>query len=106
MARLPAPCCRRHQSVIAAGSPSRTLVQSVEHRWTKAGWAYFFCVPSWARKAGCPIHNEALGTDLDAATERAERILLPAFDAWQSGDTKTATTPAVAAPGTLDWVFA
>src|SRR5207302_4626439 len=32
--------------------------------------------------------------------------LLPAFDAWRSGDTKTATTPAVAMVGTLDWMFA
>ena len=85
---------------------ARRRPRYVEHRWTKAGWAYFFCVPSWARKAGCTLHNEALGTDLDAATERAERILLPAFDAWRSGDSKTATTPAVAAIGTLDWVFA
>jgi hypothetical protein len=85
---------------------ARRRPRYVEHRWTKAGWAYFFCVPSWARKAGCPMHNEALGTDLDAATERAETMLLPVFDAWRSGDTNTATTPAAARAGTLDWVFA
>jgi hypothetical protein len=85
---------------------ARRRPRYVEKRWIKSGWAYFFCVPSWARKAGCPIHNEALGTDLDAATDRAERTLLPAFDAWRSGDTKTATTPVIAAAGTLDWVFA
>nr|WP_246718487.1 hypothetical protein [Bradyrhizobium elkanii] len=34
--------------------------------------------------------------------------MLPAFDAWRTGDTSTATTttPAIAAAGTLDWVFA
>jgi hypothetical protein len=85
---------------------ARRRPRYVEHRWTKAGWAYFFCVPSWARKAGCPMHNEALGTDLDAATERAETMPLPVFDAWRSGDTNTATTPAAARAGTLDWVFA
>ena len=48
----------------------------------KAGaWAHFFNVPSWARQAGCPVKNEALGTDYDAAVQRAENILLPAFDA-------------------------
>lgn len=38
--------------------------------------------------------------------KRTEEILLPAFDAWRSGDTKTATAPAVAMVGTLDWLFA
>jgi hypothetical protein len=38
--------------------------------------------------------------------KRAEEVLLPAFDAWRSGDTKTETTPAVAMAGTLDWLFA
>ena len=54
------------------------------------------------------MHTEALGSDLDAAIKRAETILLPAFDAWRSGDAKIAsgTAPAVAAVGTLDWVFA
>jgi hypothetical protein len=32
--------------------------------------------------------------------------LLPAFDAWRTGDTTKAATPAVAVVGTLDWVFA
>ena len=54
------------------------------------------------------MHTEALGSDLDAASKRAETILLPAFDAWRSGDAKIAsgTAPAIAAVGTLDWVFA
>jgi hypothetical protein len=78
----------------------------VERRWTKAGWTYHFHVPTWAKRAGCPMHTEALGPDIDAAIKRAETILLPAFDAWRSGDTKTAMAPAVAAVGTLDWVFA
>jgi hypothetical protein len=57
------------------------------------------------QNAGCPIGNEALGLDYAAAVKRAEEVLLPAFDAWRSGDTKTATTPAVAQAGTLDWLF-
>jgi hypothetical protein len=37
-----------------------------------------------------------------------KRFLLPAFDAWRSGDAKIAsgTAPEIAAVGTLDWVFA
>ena len=52
------------------------------------------------------MRNEALGTDYDAAVLRAETILLPAFDAWLKGDTAAASSPAVAAAGTLDWLFA
>ena len=44
------------------------------------GWAYYFNVPIWARKAGCPVRNEPLGTDYRLAVERAETVLLPAFD--------------------------
>ena len=43
-------------------------------------WGHFFNVPTWARKAGCPLRNEPLGIDYDAAVERAETTLLPAFD--------------------------
>ena len=68
------------------------------------GWAYFFNVPIWARKAGCPVKNEPLGTDYAAAVDRAETVLLPAFDAWRTGGDEAAT--GIARPGTLDWVFA
>ena len=69
------------------------------------GWAYFFNVPTWARKAGCPISNEPLGIEYQAAVARVENILLPALDAWRSSGA-TDTPPAPAAAGTLDWVFA
>ncbi|BBB99151.1 hypothetical protein ABIF38_005720 [Bradyrhizobium japonicum] len=84
------------------------LPRYVERKRTGAGWAHFFHVPTWAKRAGCPLHSEALGLDYAAAVKRAEEILLPAFDAWRTGDTSTATTttPAIAAAGTLDWVFA
>jgi hypothetical protein len=51
----------------------------------KNGIAYFFNVPTWAREAGCTIENEPLGTDYAAAVERAETVLLPAFDSWHTG---------------------
>jgi hypothetical protein len=82
------------------------LPRYVERKPTKAGWAYFWHTPSWAKKADCPIHNEPLGLDHDAAVKRAETILLPAFDAWRSGKGEGgAPLPAVAATGTLDWMF-
>jgi hypothetical protein len=89
--------------------PPRTalpLPRYVEHKPIGAGWAHYWHTPKWAKDAGCPIGNEALGLDYTAAVKRAEDVLLPAFDAWRSGDTKTATTLAVAMVGTLDWLFA
>ena len=69
------------------------------------GYAYYFNAPIWARKAGCPVRNEPLGTDYRLAVQRAETVLLPAFDSWRCGG-KPDIGGIAAAPGTLDWVFA
>lgn len=90
--------------------PARTalpLPRYVERKPTKSGWAYFWHTPSWAKKAGCLIYNEALGRDYEVAVRRAETVLLPAFDAWRTGDDGTSVpTRAPSKAGTLDWVFA
>jgi hypothetical protein len=69
------------------------------------GWGYFFDLPTWARRAGCTISPEALGVDYAKAVERAETVLLPAFDSWRTGG-KSDAVSTTAALGTLDWVFA
>src|SRR3954469_25577822 len=82
------------------------LPRHVQRKPLKSGArAYFFNIPTKARKAGCPLHNEALGTDYKAAVDRAENVLLPAFDAWLKGGALDATMPSVTAVGTLDWLF-
>jgi hypothetical protein len=68
-------------------------------------WAYYFNVPKWARRAGCPVRNEPLSVDYEAAVKRAETVLLPAFDGWRSGGA-TDRTKAALRGETLDWVFA
>jgi hypothetical protein len=83
------------------------LPRYVERKPLKnGGWSYFFHVPSWAKKAGCTVQSAPLGTNYEQAIERAERVFLPAFDEWRTGGTGPATSPAIAAFGTLDWVFA
>jgi hypothetical protein len=84
------------------------LPRYVERKPLKTGWAHFFHVPSKYKKKGCPLHDEPLGLNYEAAVRRAEMILLPAFDAWLSGETKTAAKPVpiAATAGSLDWVFA
>jgi hypothetical protein len=64
----------------------------------KGGWGHFFNLPMWARKSGCPIHNEPLGIDYEKAVERAEKMLLPAFDSWLAS-TKPTTEMALASFG-------
>ena len=66
-------------------------------------WAYFFEPPTWARKQGCQIEPEALGQDYAAAVERAEHVLLPAFDSWRSRGL-TDMVPAAITPGSFDWL--
>src|SRR5260370_26824418 len=55
------------------------LPRYVERKPIAAGWAHYWHTPKWAKDAGCPIGNEALGLNYAAAVKRAEEILLPAF---------------------------
>lgn len=83
------------------------LPRYVLRKRLKSSVAYFFNVPAWARTAGCPVRNEPLGEDYQAAVARAETVLLPAFDCWRTGGSSADHAPALAAKvGTLDWVFA
>src|SRR5262249_14191921 len=77
------------------------LPRYVRRKPLKSGWAYFFEPPTCARKAGCPVEAEALGSDYNAAVLRAETILLPQLDAWWRGSDDGAHTGP-----TLDWMFA
>jgi hypothetical protein len=70
----------------------------------KGGLGYFFNVPTWARKKCCPVENEPLGTDYDIAVQRAEKVLLPAFDSWRTGGADADPGVGVVV-GTLDWMF-
>lgn len=75
------------------------------HKQLKTGWGYFFNVPIWARKQGCTVQNEPLGTDYDAAVLRAEKVLLPAFDSWRTGGKDANPVGIGVVIGTLDWMF-
>jgi hypothetical protein len=75
------------------------LPRYVQRKPLKNDWGYFFNVPTWARRAGCLVKNEALGSDYDAAVQRAESVLLPALDSWRTSGASDAI-PAVAGSGT------
>jgi hypothetical protein len=85
---------------------ARPLPRYVVRRPLRGGWGYFFNLPGWAKRDGCPVGNEPLGTDFDAAVARAETVLLPAFDAWLNGSKDAEPVDqTVARFGSLDWVF-
>lgn len=87
------------------GRSALPLPRYVQRKRLKTGFGYFFNVPTWARRAGCPVRSEALGVDYQVAVARAEHLLLPAFDSWRSGGASDERSIAVT-PDTLDWVIA
>jgi hypothetical protein len=58
------------------------LPRYMQQRKIKSGLAHYWCKPTWARRGGCSIPNEALGSDFAAAVERAE-VLNRGLDAWR-----------------------
>jgi hypothetical protein len=82
------------------------LPRYVIRLWSKRrGWTYYWNLPASVRRDDCPVANETLGADYEAAVKRAETVLLPAFDAWRGGDVPV-KPDAPAKQGTLDWLFA
>ncbi|MET4245278.1 hypothetical protein ACVWXN_001478 [Bradyrhizobium sp. i1.4.4] len=66
--------------------------------------AYYFAPPTWARRQGCDLSPEALGSDYATAVERVENFLLPAFDSWRSRGLSD-MMPVSPEPGTFDWLI-
>jgi hypothetical protein len=80
-----------------------SLPRYVRRKPSKKGWSYHFDLPTWARSRGdCPVKNEALGHDYHHAVERAQTMLLPAFDDWVSGGAVDSDAVQV---GTINWLF-
>jgi hypothetical protein len=64
--------------------------------------SYYWSPPTRARKAGCPIPAEALGSDFGQAKKRCDDVLNPHYRAWLSdGEALSLTTPT---RGTFDWM--
>ncbi|SDI24773.1 hypothetical protein SAMN05216338_101964 [Bradyrhizobium sp. Rc2d] len=66
--------------------------------------AYYFSPPTWARRQGCDLSPEALGSDYASAVERVEKVLLPAFESWRSRGLSD-MMPASPELGTFDWLI-
>ncbi|MGL3208318.1 tyrosine-type recombinase/integrase [Bradyrhizobium sp. BR 1433] len=71
-------------------------------RLSTGATAYYWQPPTRARRAGCPVTPEALGTDYGAAKQRCDEILNPHYQTWLKGETSALV--AGVSVGTWDWM--
>jgi hypothetical protein len=64
--------------------------------------AYYWQPPTWARKSGCPVRAEALGTDFAEAKRRCDDILNPQFRAYLKRDEFFESSRPIS--GSFDWL--
>jgi hypothetical protein len=67
--------------------------------------AYYWDAPTWARRSGCPVASEALGTDYAVAKQRCDDVLNPQFDAWRTNGEIDSTRDRPL-PNSFDWMVA
>lgn len=64
--------------------------------------SYYWDIPSWAKKAGCALQSEALGSDYALAKSRCDTLLNPQFDSWRLREVDLVSSKTV--PGSFDWM--
>ena len=55
----------------------------VTRRLKSGATAYYWVIPSWAKRNGCTLKIEALGIDYADAKKRCDELLNPQLDAWR-----------------------
>ncbi len=76
----------------------------VAKRLKSGSIAYYWDMPSWAKKKGCTLPTQALGNDYGPAKQRCDEILNPQFDAWLAGSSAEAVKADKPLVGTFDWL--
>ena len=77
----------------------------VARRLRSGATAYYWTIPGWAKRNGCTLAIEALGTDYAEAKNRCDELLNPQLDAWRKRE-EIALPSDRAVPGTFDWMVA
>jgi len=77
----------------------------VPRRLKAGGTAYYWDIPYWAKKHGCLLEFETLGTNYADAKKRCDELLNPQFDAWRKHG-EIAPTSGHPVPGSFDWMVA
>lgn len=67
--------------------------------------AYYWAPPTRAKRAGCPIEAEALGTDYGSAKRRCDEVLNVHYKVWLTKSDPIDPASRLGA-GTLDWMVA
>jgi len=75
----------------------------VAKRLRSGNVAYYWDAPTWAKRNGCPVAGEALGTDYAVAKQRCDEVINPQFDAWRTHG-EVAATQGRPLPGSFDWM--
>lgn len=65
--------------------------------------AYYWVAPTWAKRNGCLVASEALGTDYAVAKQRCDEVLNPQFDAWRTQGEEAGNRDRPL-PGSFDWM--
>jgi integrase len=76
----------------------------VSRRLRSGATAYYWVIPTWAKKNGCTLNIEALGTDYADAKKRCDEVLNPQFDAWRKREEISDPSDHVT-PGTFNWMI-
>lgn len=77
----------------------------VARRLKSGTTAFYWDIPSWAKKNGCTLTIEALGTDYADAKKRCDELLNPQLDAWRKREEITLPSHHPT-PGNFDWMVA
>jgi hypothetical protein len=77
----------------------------VARRLKSGATAYYWTIPSWAKRNGCTLKIEALGTDYADAKKRCDEMLNPQFAAWRKREDIDLPSDH-AAYGTFNWMVA
>jgi hypothetical protein len=76
----------------------------VTRRLKSGATAYYWVLPTWAKRSGCTLQVEALGLDYALAKQRCDELLNSQFDAWRKRE--EFVRPDRAQSGTFDWMIA
>lgn len=77
----------------------------VPRRLSSGAIAYYWVIPTWAKKNGCILNVETLGTDYAEAKKRCNELLNPQLDAWRKREEIALPSDHVLS-GTFDWMVA
>src|SRR5262249_50428375 len=77
----------------------------VARRLKSGAAAYYWDVPSWAKRRGCLLKIESLGADYADAKKRCDELLNPQFDAWRMGSSPEVRISDRPLVGTFDWLI-